>query len=68
MRKVFKPKYGDVYYYCYGNVGVNLGVSSTKWYGYVADYANLICGNCFKTFDEAVEQRDSLCHRLEVEE
>lgn len=61
IRKVsLKPCYDDIYWYVEDENDVDYGV----WCDSCRDYGNFFIGNCFRTKEEALANRDNIMHKL----
>ena len=57
--KPWKPKYGDLYYYCSTTC-----VVQTSWLGFTNDYINWNVGNCFRTKEEAESMGKEIMEKI----
>ena len=69
IKKPWKPKIGDNYWYVWFNAGdVEEGdVYRDAWEEHSEDFTRYILGNCFKTREETKEHKDDILKMLRGE-
>lgn len=60
VKRVFKPKIGDTYWY----VSTYYGAGEYKWNNDVVDFENYALGNCFRTKEEATKNAPRIYDEL----
>jgi len=58
----FEPKQGETYYKVILRDG--LSVAKEDWTGWLADYSDKYCGNCFRTESEAEKHKYEIYEKL----
>lgn len=54
----FKPKYGEIYYALETDVDGSIYVAEYPWKDWICDYAYYYSGLCFRTKEEAEQNKD----------
>lgn len=62
IKKPFKPRKGDIYYFI--SLDCEVFVDNSIWYGDTTDLIFFNVGNCFRTEEEAEEHKDEIVKKL----
>lgn len=64
VKKVYKPKNGEVYYFLAPDDNFNPAINKRTWGNYTIDYIYYFAGNIFRSVDEAKQLKDERMHKL----